>query len=90
MDNPEGQVTYPDKQDGRATYRLWYVSIHTLRFCLCILYNQAASGWINNLSLLTSLIVYHVILYNSTSYFACVSAFFRKLSFRVNKEKLFK
>ena len=26
MDNPEGQVTYPDIQDGRATYRLWYAS----------------------------------------------------------------
>ena len=34
MDNPEGQVTYPDMQDGRATYRLWYASLHTLRFYL--------------------------------------------------------
>lgn len=41
MDNSEGQVTYPDKQDGRATYRLLYVSLHTLRFYLCFLYNQA-------------------------------------------------
>ena len=39
-DNPEGQVTYPDMQDGRATYRLWYASLHTLRFYLCF-YNQA-------------------------------------------------
>ena len=41
MDNPEGQVTYPDKQDGRATYRLWHASLHTLRFYLCFLLNQA-------------------------------------------------
>ena len=39
MDNPEGQVTYPDIQDGRATYRLWYASLHTLRFYLYF-YNQ--------------------------------------------------
>ena len=29
MDNPEGQVTYPNMQDGRATYRLWYASLHS-------------------------------------------------------------
>lgn len=36
MDNPEGQVTYPNMQDGRATYRLWYINDCTLRFYLCI------------------------------------------------------
>jgi hypothetical protein len=39
----EGQVTYPDIQDGRATYRLWYASLHTLRFYLYF-YNQASSA----------------------------------------------
>jgi hypothetical protein len=39
MDNPEGQVTYPDKQDGRATYRLWHISLYALRFYLCF-YNN--------------------------------------------------
>lgn len=35
MDNPEGKVTYPDKQDGWATYQLWHISLHALRFYLC-------------------------------------------------------
>jgi len=43
MDNPEGQVTYPNMHDGRATYRLWYASLHTLRFYLYF-YNQASSA----------------------------------------------
>ncbi len=36
-DNPEGQVTYPVKQDGRATYRLWRILRYTLRFYPCML-----------------------------------------------------
>ena len=36
-DNPEGQVTYPVKQDGRATYRLWHILRYALRFYPCML-----------------------------------------------------
>lgn len=28
MDNHRRQVTYPDFQDGRATYRLWHAKAH--------------------------------------------------------------
>ena len=47
MDNPEGQVTYPDKQDGRATYRLWHISLYALRFYLCF-YKSSHIDWIPN------------------------------------------
>lgn len=34
MDNPEGRLLTLQKQDGRATYRLWCMEC-TLRFYLC-------------------------------------------------------
>ena len=42
MDNPEGQVTYPDKQDGRATFRLWHAPKCTRCVFIFAIYNHAS------------------------------------------------